>query len=459
MHGLHHLLRRKRAAEPPVSLVSPYAFGDRLPLDLMVPGRGQWGGDDLFLRVDLYPRARPLTRERHYGFWDIPLAWIDAERTRAVLDLARGELLVQAADGTEQRARGWCGKLEESGLCLAHLSLWEGTPDAAVMRETHAYPLLRHGGNFDTPLKQIHIPVTDRCNLACPMCPRTSARYAPSDDMAEGVFEALLDEAAQVPCIMIMALGEPLLHPGIMDVVRRCRARLPAAGEVGITTNATLLDGLTARALLEAGLGFLYCSVDGATKATYETTRIGADFETTCANIQRFTGLRRSLASPCRVMMNFVIMDSNVHEIPDLVHLAARLGVEHVTFSHQHGLPSDDLNRFGETRLAALLEGARQAAHAHGVHIDLPRVKRTEVERCFCTERVLTSPDGGVYPCPMLQPGYHPAGLVKNFGNVRERPLRAIWESADYRAFRRAVNTSAFPPECAGCGFKSYLTP
>jgi len=89
----------------------------------------------------------------------------------------------------------------------------------------------------------------------------------------------------------------------------------------------------------------------------------------------------------------------------------------------------------------------------------VPPVRRSPVERCFCTERVLTSPDGGVYPCPMLQPGYNPDGLVMRFGNVLEKPLGEIWESESYQSFRSGVLSGRFPQACAHCGFKAYLTP
>jgi MoaA/NifB/PqqE/SkfB family radical SAM enzyme len=59
----------------------------------------------------------------------------------------------------------------------------------------------------------------------------------------------------------------------------------------------------------------------------------------------------------------------------------------------------------------------------------------------------------------MLQPGYNPDGMVLRFGNVLEKPLRDIWESESYRAFRKGVLSGNFPKECTNCGFKSYLTP
>lgn len=449
-----------------ISAELPFVFDGSMDLELIVPGRHLWGHEKGFIRLDLYPRVRPLVHERHFGFWDIPLKMIGQERTRAHLDLARGVLAVQTNGGEAGfvPVPGIRVPFDEPGNVVAHVSRWESVHGSPRMASVHSYPLLLDGSHADglgpdTPMKQIHIPVTDVCNLGCPMCPRNADRYGSAGHMAEGVFEALLREVPKVPCVMVMALGEPLMYPGVVDVVRKCRERLPTSGEVGMTTNATLLDESMARNLIGAGLGFLYASLDGATKETYERYRAGAVFESTCANIKRFTHLVRESGSACRTMLNFVMMDGNVHEIPAMVRLATDLGAGNVTFSYEHGRRTDELNTFGEERLGILLAEASRLGAERGINVGAPPVARASVERCFCTERVLTSPGGGVYPCPMLQPGYHAEGVVMCFGNVLETPLSEIWDSEPYRAFRRSVLSGNFPEACARCGFKSYLTP
>ena len=448
------------------SLELPWAFNGATNLEIAVNDRSLYGREDGFLRVDLYPRVRPIVHERHYGFWDIPLKMIHTERMTARLDLDRGTLQLRDAGRKDawHTVQGLRVPFTEQGNVILHFSLWDTGGGEPRMTEIRSYSILLAGESenkgLDSPLKQIHIPVTDTCNLKCSMCPRNNERYpAGASHMAEGVFEALLKEVPNVSCVMIMALGEPLLYPQIVEVVRRCRKSLPATGEVGITTNATLLNETMAGDLIDAGLGFLYASVDGAKKETYERFRIGASFAETCANIRGFTNLARKRGSSCRTMMNFVMMDGNVDEVPDFVGLAASLGVQNVTLSYEHGHHSDELNTFGEARLDSLLTQAVTRSADLGVNVGVPPVRRSTVERCFCTERVLTSPDGGVYPCPMLQPGYNPDGMVLRFGNVLERPLRDIWESESYRKFRRGVLSGNFPKECANCGFKSYLTP
>ncbi len=454
------------ASIEPFSLGLPWVSNGLLDLEIVVCDSSLYGREDGFLRVDVYPRVRPLVHERHFGFWDIPLKIIRKKLTMAHLDLHRGvlELGGSSQEDPLRAAPGLRIPFNEPGNVVVHFSHWDTGGEEPFMMRVQSYPLLLVDGSrdqeLDSPLKQIHIPVTDTCNLACSMCPRNNEHYpATASHMAEGVFDALLKEVPNVSCVMIMALGEPLLYPRIVEIVRCCSERLPVTGEVGITTNATLLCETLGRDLIDAGLGFLYASVDGATQATYERYRIGASFAQTCDNIRRFTKLVRERASSCRTMMNFVMMDGNVDEIPAFVRLAALLGVKNITFSYEHGRHSDELNTFGEERLGKLLSEATQIGTDVGVNVGIPPVRRSPVERCFCTERVLTSPEGGVYPCPMLQPGYNPDGLVVCFGNVLERPLDEIWESEPYQSFRRGVLSGQFPKACANCGFKSYLTP
>jgi len=458
---MNEIMNRK-----PFLLELPWSFNGTMEMEIVVPESSLWGRKDGFLRLDLYPRVHPVTHQRHFGFWDIPLTDICCERSTVRLNLHHGTMELKHGDKSNawRRVNGIRVPFSEPGNCVLHLSHWhtKGKTERMTGVEFFSVLLISESENegLDSPLKQIHIPATDKCNLSCSMCPRNNEHYPEgTSHMADGVFDALLQELPNVPCVMIMALGEPLLYPDIVEVVSRCYERLPLTGEVGITTNATLLNETIARDLIEAGLGFLYASVDGATRATYEKYRIGAKFADTCTNIKRFTTLVREYGSGCRTMMNFVMMDGNVDEIPDFVRLAAELGVGNLTLSYEHGRHSDELNTFGETRLGNLLSEASQIGVDLGINVGVPPIRRSPVERCFCTERVLTSPDGGVYPCPMLQPGYNPDGKVLRFGNVLEQPLREIWNSKSYRLFRKNVLSGRFPDECTNCGFKAFLTP
>ena len=70
----------------------------------------------------------------------------------------------------------------------------------------------------------ISIETTVRCNLSCPMCPRTGGGY-PQQDMDEAILWPVLDDWARLggDFVFLYGLGEPLLDGRIFDVIRRCQ--------------------------------------------------------------------------------------------------------------------------------------------------------------------------------------------------------------------------------------------
>jgi MoaA/NifB/PqqE/SkfB family radical SAM enzyme len=151
----------------------------------------------------------------------------------------------------------------------------------------------------------IHLDVdpTNRCNLACPVCPRThylrtgSSAWNPAGvwgDMDFALYERLIEEGAAggLKSVKLNFLGEPLLAPRLIDMVRR------AAGAglwVMLNTNATLLIEAKAEALLAAGLSDIFFSFDSPYKAEYEKARPGADYGLVLANIRAFMAVRERL--------------------------------------------------------------------------------------------------------------------------------------------------------------------
>jgi len=146
-------------------------------------------------------------------------------------------------------------------------------------------------GNFP-----IHLDLesTSACNLKCFMCFQ-SFNPPPRGFMSTDLYKKIIDEGAEkgLCSIKLQYRGEPLLHPNIADMVRYAKEK--GILEVMFNTNATLLTEEKARGLIEAGLDKMICSVDGYTKDTYESVRIGATFETTLENIKRMQRLKKEM--------------------------------------------------------------------------------------------------------------------------------------------------------------------
>ncbi len=169
--------------------------------------------------------------------------------------------------------------------------LWDET---AATRSAPEFPL------------HVDIETTNACNLECPMCPRThlvktkNQRWSPKGRiglMDRGLYRRLIDQAAVggAYSVKLNFLGEPLLHPEVIDQVAY------AAGRglwVMINTNAVRLSEDMSRGLLDAGLSDIFFSFDSPYKDVYERIRVGASFDRVVRNIQRFMELKYKLGRP-----------------------------------------------------------------------------------------------------------------------------------------------------------------
>jgi MoaA/NifB/PqqE/SkfB family radical SAM enzyme len=113
-------------------------------------------------------------------------------------------------------------------------------------------------------------------------------------------------------------------------------AHARAQGTVtAVTTNATLLSRAFAEKLVDAGLGLLTVSLHGASKAVAEKIMRGADFDRVIANIETLQQVKDQRGSDRPlVQINCVGQRDNVHELPALIGLAARLGIRIIQFVH-----------------------------------------------------------------------------------------------------------------------------
>ena len=137
--------------------------------------------------------------------------------------------------------------------------------------------------------------------------------------------------ARSPPTVAFMGLGEPLLHPRFLDMVRHAKERGLRAE---VTTNALLLSPELAAGLLSAGLDQLVVSIDGATAETFSRVRPGASLKRVVENVRKLHDLRGPYYGPSlRIGLEFVAMRSNVAELPGLNRLAAQLGASFVIVS------------------------------------------------------------------------------------------------------------------------------
>ena len=116
---------------------------------------------------------------------------------------------------------------------------------------------------FGRSITYLRISLTDRCNLRCVYCmPKEGLQWqAHADQLSVDEIVRVVETAAQGGVKRIrLTGGEPLVHPHIVEIVRRI-ASIQNIDEVSLTTNAMLLERL-AQPLADAGLTRVNISLD-----------------------------------------------------------------------------------------------------------------------------------------------------------------------------------------------------
>lgn len=447
------------ASEPsdgqPFSLEAPWIVGRddefRVTFDGGKPPRAR--GD--FLRFDIYPLFAPLHKVRHHGFWDVPVRHLRGNMSR--FTFSGDDLLLHVPGGPLTFKPVWRSGLPLLGYAMVHLSLWDGRRrpprQRTVLPSMH---LFRNPGE-GLPLDFAFISLTQRCNLSCPMCMRHSLGRWENADVPPEVVKSFVSASPDLQSIFLGGVGEPLLYGGLVDLVRSLKAKMSSAGQVGMNTNGMLMDGECAARLIDAGVGWVCFSMDGARKKTVEMIRTGADFNLLLGNISKTVRYReKSGRKELWLASNYVIQERNIDEVVPFVEMAASLGLDAVQISHRRDFRKGEFRILDEQGLARVFSSAVAAGKRTGVTVTLPALQPSEEFRCRFMQSAYLLIDGEVVPCCRMLPGAYP-GRTQSFGRVSEQPLAAIWTSPGYHAFREGVLSGDHPEVCRRCPYASGL--
>ena len=392
--------------------------------------------------------------------------------------------MTHAPEPGDIRAR--VGSRGELRLPKAVRRRWGLTPNAEyLIEETEDGLLLRPA---DPPLRKVYVEPTTACNLNCPICIRRSWDE-PGGTMAMATYRQLAEGLRQAPTLKAVAfwgLGEPLLHPDIVEMVSMA-SELGARTE--LITNGLLLDAAMAEGLITAGLDTLVVSVDGTTPASHTEVRAGADLKCVQQQVRELHTIRRGLRreNP-EIGLEFVVTRRNLSELPGLRHLAHAMEASFVVVTNVlpytrqftdeilYGLSAGDgwQPRRSHWKPQILLPRLDARPESLGPLLELlrrggtidPLLGRPEKAYGYCRfvreGTVAVAWDGGASPCVPLMHGYtcYVLGREKAIrryavGNVRDENISQIYAQEEYRRFRVRVIEFDFSP-CADCGGCDY---
>jgi radical SAM protein with 4Fe4S-binding SPASM domain len=320
----------------------------------------------------------------------------------------------------------------------------------------------------------VFIEVSNHCNLLCQTCPRTFVTYEPPQTLSWEHFLRIVDQFPDMQRAVLHGIGEPLINQDLARMIEYLKARHVT---VLFNTNGTLLTETWGRQLIASGLDELRCSIDGADPKTYARIRGAPLLHKIVQNLRRFTELQRERnADKPRVSIWMTGMRENIGELPDLVKLAAQVGVQEVyvqrmvyyldsaqapgMMDNGHAL-FDDFDEYADRCVAEAEAVARElgmtlrASGATDPRRSLEASRRQEPRPWAACLRPWTTAyvtaNGNCLPCcisPFATTDYDSLKL----GNLLERDLAEIWNDERYQEWRTRLLSDHPPKACEGCG-------
>lgn len=326
----------------------------------------------------------------------------------------------------------------------------------------------------EEPPHCVFIEVTNHCNLLCETCPRTFVTYEEPKTLSWENFLKIAEQFPNMERAVLHGIGEPLINKDLPRMIAHLKAR---GVYVLFNTNATLLNAEWSRQLIDSGLDELRCSIDGADPKTYALIRGAPLLHKIVHNLTEFMRLQQAMgANTPRASLWMTGVRENIDELPDLLRLAAKMGVPEVylqrmVYYHEaeaapgmmtagHGL-FDHFDDYVDQlvteceALASELGILFKASGATNPRSSLEASKAREQQPWKACMRPWTTAyitaNGNALPCcisPFATQNYESLKL----GNVFEQSFEEVWNNDRYQQWRERLLSDQPHEACAGCG-------
>ena len=273
----------------------------------------------------------------------------------------------------------------------------------------------------------ISVEPTTSCNLRCPECPSGLRQFSRNTGMLSlDLYMTIVDQLSDYLMYMILYFqGEPYLNPDFFDFVKYARKNKIYTAT---STNAHFLTDDNCRKTVEAGLDKLIISLDGIGQEAYSSYRIGGKYDTVIKGIGNIVKWKKKLnSSTPHVVVQFLVLKTNEHQMNDIKKLCNDLGVDELQFKtaqiydYKNGsslIPANDKY----SRYRQLPDGTWE-------------FKNKLPNRCFrMWSGCVITWDGLVVPCCFDKDAKY------RLGDFKKQPFREIRRSEKYNDFRKSVH-------------------
>jgi radical SAM protein with 4Fe4S-binding SPASM domain len=318
------------------------------------------------------------------------------------------------------------------------------------------HPLYRKFPSLVPYPREIEVEVTTKCHLRCIICERTYWKEKPRDLSFEE-FKYIIDQFPRLKWINVTGEGSAFLNKDYPKML----AYLKSKGIfVKLVESFSNLKKWQMEEMIRLGVNRVVVSMDGATKETYEKIKAGASFDEVIRELKLFHELKKKIKSPLpQVSFRFIVTKLNAGEIPAFIELIASLGISHnIQFAGLLDFKEIKDLSFHDTR--ELMEEAEKKAKELKIDLSWSHLcQLPPITKCTAWTQPYIMMGGYVLPCcQVLMSNQRPFLREHSLGNIFEKPFKEIWNSEEYRDFRKMVprRKGKLPLLCRGCrGFNT----
>lgn len=342
---------------------------------------------------------------------------------------------------------------------------------------------------------EVFMQVASGCNLDCYMCyehnrPPELRRGRGLLSMSPELYAKIVEQVYPYSRKVTFGMGgEPMLSEHLADFIETAWKH---DQHVHLMTNGTRITADRTAEILTRCLSSMEISIDASTAETYERIRLGSRWNQLRKNLERLNRYRDRSAPEQRLHLTlcFVMMRSNIDELPGFIDFAAEMGADKV-HAH-HVIPVNEEGRADslwgdEARSDRYRAGALKRGRALGIEVEVPEpfgpngapdpsaaqehptdgsmhisdgmgasvsapqapvaVQSGGCVSCHMpTLTVFLCYDGRVYPC------CHPYAQVEEpMGDLSKQSFDDIWNGRAYRNLRVGLASEDPPPLCKVC--------
>lgn len=288
--------------------------------------------------------------------------------------------------------------------------------------------------------KWIQLQTINACQASCLMCPypvykNVHARGRMDDELFDKV-AAEIAERTEMDTFIPMLQNEPLLDKHIFEKVKRFKERTGGRVRVELVTNGAFLTEENIDKIRDSGLDLLDISLDAVSREVYKKIRVGLDYDTVMAGVERAIAADLPATS---IFVRLVKQKENVEEVDAFASHWRQRGVSVFIYTVHNRVGAvakfEEKVRLPESKIPVLHKIGRRMARAYMKHCPVP----------FSTANILHN--GDMLMC------VHDWGRKEIIGNVRDATIAELWNGPRMREIRARIHDRDYDalPACRDC--------